>query len=112
MKRVLAIVYVTGVFLAMSAGESFADWKVAHWNVLHGWGRYWDNSSTETNPTVIWPPSCPYTAISDAGSGPDGQTYGIATGEPTAACGTGTFPATWNHSSAPMQALLQSTDMA
>src|SRR5207248_5630251 len=110
MRRVAAVMFVTGFALLLSAIDSAADWKVAHWNVLHGWGRYWDNSSTSTDPNVIWPPSCPYTALSDTGGAPDGHTYTIATGEPTASCGTTSFPATWNHSSAPMQTLLQSVD--
>ena len=93
------------------AQESF---KVAHWNLLHGWGRYWDNqySPPQRDPAQLWPPIGPFSALSDDGSGPDGNTYGVTTGEPTATCGTTTYPAAWNDPAAPMQNLLRSANVA
>jgi hypothetical protein len=87
------------------------EWKVAHWNVLHGWGRYWDNDPAEMDPPDLWPPTGPFSAISDDGSSPDGRTYGIVTGEPTG-CGSAPYLATWRITNGPMQTLLHSADLA
>jgi hypothetical protein len=92
------------------------EWKVAHWNALHGWGRYWDKqiSPPEQDAGDLYPPDGPFTAISDDGGGPDGFTYDIDTDEPpsSAGCNTAPYVATWNHPAAPMQNLLMSAQVA
>lgn len=103
-------VSIVAVGLLLCAIPSFADdWRVAHWNVLHGWGRYWNQPGQDG---VLWPPSGPFSAISDDGGGPDGDTYGQATAEPSGGCGTAPYLATWSlGTNGPMQTLLRSSNL-
>jgi hypothetical protein len=41
--RLRAVVVTLGLFLGtlLGVGEAAADFKVAHWNILHGWVAYW-----------------------------------------------------------------------
>jgi hypothetical protein len=108
-RRELAMVFVF-TSLSLCAVDAVAqEWRVAHWNLLHGWGRYWNQPGQDG---VLWPPSGSFSAISDDGSGPDGNTYGTATGEPTAECGTAPYLATWKlGTNGPMQTLLRSASL-
>ena len=98
------------VGLLLCSVDSYAqEWRVAHWNVLHGWGRYWNQPGQDG---TLWPPSGPFSAISDDGGGPDGDTYGTPTGEPNGGCGTAPFLATWKlGTNGPMQTLLRGPNL-
>ena len=100
---------ILAVLLLSSGLQALADdWRVAHWNVMHGWGRYWNQPGGDG---VLWPPTGPFSAISDDGGGPDGLTYGQPTGEPTG-CGSSTYPATWQiGANGPMQTYLGSSNL-
>ncbi|HEX6086305.1 MAG TPA: PKD domain-containing protein [Thermoanaerobaculia bacterium] len=85
------------------------DWRVAHWNVMHGWGRYWNQPGQDATP---WPPTGPFSAISDDGGGPNGLTYGQPTGEPNGGCGAAPYLATWHlGTNGPIQTFLRSADL-
>lgn len=99
---------VVGLLLC-SLNSSAQEWRVAHWNVLHGWGRYWNQPGQDG---VLWPPSGPFSAISDDGSGPDGDTYGTPTGEPSGGCGTAPYLATWKlGTNGPLQTFLRGPNL-
>lgn len=108
-RRALALA-VVAAGLSVCCVDSYAqEWRVAHWNVLHGWGRYWNQPGQDG---ILWPPSGSFSAISDDGSGPDGNTYGTPTGEPSGGCGTAPNLATWKlGTNGPMQTLLRSADL-
>lgn len=85
------------------------DWRVAHWNVMHGWGRYWNQAGQDS---TLWPPTGPFSAISDDGGGPNGLTYGQPTGEPNGGCGAAPYLATWHlGTNGPIQTFLRSADV-
>ncbi|HEY0372096.1 MAG TPA: hypothetical protein VGD79_08835, partial [Thermoanaerobaculia bacterium] len=108
-RRPLALAVVAASLLVCAVDSYAQEWRVAHWNVLHGWGRYWDQTGQNG---VLWPPNGSFSAISDDGGGPDGDTYGTATGEPSGGCGTTPYLATWQlGTNGPMQTLLRSANL-
>ena len=108
-RREIAMALAVAGLLLCSVDSFAQEWRVAHWNVLHGWGRYWNQPGGDG---VLWPPQGSFSAISDDGGGPDGRTYGQVTGEPSGGCGAAPYLATWDiGTNGPMQTLLRSADL-